>query len=64
MDAHRQESLYIAARATSPDTTEGADSFKEKRPPRFPGRVSADLPDGFPPLAEPSFEGPGAEVRR
>jgi enoyl-CoA hydratase/carnithine racemase len=56
MDAHRQESNYIAARATSPDTSEGADSFKEKRPPSFPGRVSTDLPGGFPPLAEPPFE--------
>jgi enoyl-CoA hydratase/carnithine racemase len=61
MDAHRMESIFIAQRATSPDTDEGADSFKEKRPPSFPGLVSADLPDGFPPLAEPPFyppEGP------
>lgn len=56
MDAHRQESIYIAARATSPDTAEGADSFKEKRPPSFPGRVSADMPEGFPPLEEPPFD--------
>jgi enoyl-CoA hydratase/carnithine racemase len=56
MDAHRQESIYIAARATSPDTTEGADSFKEKRPPSFPGRVSTDMPDGFPPYEEPPFD--------
>jgi len=56
MDAHRQESIYIAARAGTPDSTEGADSFLEKRPPRFPERVSADLPGAFPPLEEPSFE--------
>jgi enoyl-CoA hydratase/carnithine racemase len=61
MDAHRQESIFIAQRATSPDTTEGADSFKEKRPPAFPGRVSADLPDGFPPLPEPPFERPAGD---
>jgi enoyl-CoA hydratase/carnithine racemase len=58
MDAHRQESIYIAARAASPDTTEGADSFKERRRPSFPGRVSTDLPADFPPLPEPPFDRP------
>jgi enoyl-CoA hydratase/carnithine racemase len=56
MDAHRQESIYIVARAASADAEEGANSFLEKRPATFPLTVSADLPDEFPPLAEPPFE--------
>jgi len=27
---------------------EGVSAFLEKRPPKFPGRVSADMPDGYP----------------
>ena len=39
------ESIYIAdARAPSADAAEGASSFLEKRPPRFPLTVSGDLP--------------------
>jgi enoyl-CoA hydratase/carnithine racemase len=61
MDAHRQESIYIASRAESADAAEGADSFLEKRPARFPLTVSADLPLGTPPRQEPPFapERPG-----
>jgi enoyl-CoA hydratase/carnithine racemase len=56
MDAHRQESIYIAQRGPSADADEGARSFLEKRPPRFPLRVSADLPAATPWQAEPPFE--------
>jgi enoyl-CoA hydratase/carnithine racemase len=56
MDAHRQESIYIAERAESADSREGADSFLEKRPPSFPQTVSADLPGAVPWQPEPPFE--------
>jgi enoyl-CoA hydratase/carnithine racemase len=58
MDAHRQESIYIAERAASADTKEGADSFLEKRPAEFPLTVGSDLPTGVPPRPEPPFETP------
>jgi hypothetical protein len=35
---------------------EGVGAFLEKRPPRFPDRVSADLPDFFPWWDELPFE--------
>lgn len=56
MDAHRQESIYIAAQATGRDAAEGSASFLEKRPPSFPLAVSSDLPGAVPPLPEPPFE--------
>ncbi|TGE01650.1 crotonase/enoyl-CoA hydratase family protein [Methylobacterium nonmethylotrophicum] len=48
MEAHRVESRLLAERGRSPDVKEGVTSFFEKRPPAFPGRVSADLPAAYP----------------
>jgi enoyl-CoA hydratase/carnithine racemase len=48
MRAHRVDSRAIQARGRSADVREGVGAFLEKRPPRFPDRVSADLPDFFP----------------
>lgn len=48
MEAHRIDSKAIYAMGRSPDAYEGVTSFLEKRPPRFPMRVSSDMPDFFP----------------
>jgi hypothetical protein len=39
----------------SADAREGITAFLEKRPARFPDRVSADLPDFFPWWADRPF---------
>jgi enoyl-CoA hydratase/carnithine racemase len=43
MDAHLAESRGLAKRSRSADAREGVTSFLEKRPARFPQRVSADF---------------------
>lgn len=48
IEAHRLESRALAARLGTADVREGMASFLEKRPPRFEGRVPADLPDDYP----------------
>jgi len=55
MVAHRADSRGILSRGRSADTREGVASFLEKRPPDFPDRVSADLPDLFPDWVDPPF---------
>ena len=56
MAAHRLDSRGIAHLGTTPDVQEGVASFLEKRPPRFPGRVSTDMPAFFPWWDEPTFD--------
>lgn len=48
IDAHRLDSKAIFAMGRSKDAYEGVSSFLEKRAPRFPMRVSQDLPPFFP----------------
>jgi len=48
MEAHRVDSWAVARRGRSADAAEGVGAFLEKRPARFPDRVSADLPEGYP----------------
>jgi enoyl-CoA hydratase/carnithine racemase len=48
IEAHRVDTAGIHALGTSPDAREGINSFLEKRPPNFPGKVSQDLPEFFP----------------
>ncbi len=55
MEAHRLESAALQARGSSADTAEGVASFKEKRPARFPDKVSTDMPDFYPWWTEPPF---------
>jgi len=55
MDAHRADSLAMSFRGPSEDAHEGIASFLDKRPPRFPGRVSDGLPDLFPGSTPPLY---------
>jgi enoyl-CoA hydratase/carnithine racemase len=55
MEAHRVDSRGIKERGASADTREGVTSFLEKRPARFPDKVSDGLPDLFPGWSEPEF---------
>jgi enoyl-CoA hydratase/carnithine racemase len=48
MEAHKIDSRGIYHLGRSADAKEGVESFLEKRPARFPGRVSKDMPEFFP----------------
>lgn len=50
---HESRGLYHAGR--SPDAMEGVMSFLQKRTPNYPGKVSADMPPGFPWWDEPEY---------
>jgi enoyl-CoA hydratase/carnithine racemase len=48
MEAHKVDSRGIFARGSSADVREGVASFLEKRPAKFPDKVSKDMPAYFP----------------
>ncbi len=56
MLAHRADSRAMLSRGQSADAAEGITAFLEKRPARFPDRVSDGLPDVMPGYREPQFE--------
>jgi enoyl-CoA hydratase/carnithine racemase len=56
MVAHRADSRGMQARGQSADAVEGVTAFLEKRPARFPDKVSDGLPETMPWWQEPSFE--------
>jgi enoyl-CoA hydratase/carnithine racemase len=48
MEAHKLDSRGIFARGPSADAKEGVASFLEKRPAKFPDKISKDMPAYFP----------------
>lgn len=56
MAAHRVDSRAIYALSRGADAKEGVASFLEKRAPRYPGRVSSDMPAFYPWWDEPDWE--------
>lgn len=48
MEAHKIDSRGIYHRGRSADVKEGVESFLEKRPAQFTGKVSTDMPEYFP----------------
>jgi len=48
MEAHKIDSRGVYATGRSADAQEGVQSFLEKRPASFPGKVSKDMPEFFP----------------
>ncbi|GAA2409884.1 enoyl-CoA hydratase-related protein [Actinomadura vinacea] len=55
MAAHRLDSRIMSQIGGGPDPAEGISSFLGKRPPRFPGRVSSDMPPVYPWWEEAEF---------
>ncbi|QDH35660.1 crotonase/enoyl-CoA hydratase family protein [Porphyrobacter sp. YT40] len=56
MEAHKIDSRAIYRLSRGADAKEGIASFLEKRPPAYPGRVSADMPDFYPWWDERPYE--------
>jgi enoyl-CoA hydratase/carnithine racemase len=55
MEAHMADSRGIQARGAMADAKEGVTSFLEKRLPRYPDKVSTDLPDIWDQWSAPKF---------
>ncbi len=55
MEAHKIDSRGVYYTGRSAEAREGVEAFLEKRPARFPGRVSEDMPEYFPWWEERKF---------
>jgi len=55
MEAHKLDSRGVYYTGKSADSKEGVEAFLEKRAARFPGKVSADMPEFFPWWEERKF---------
>ncbi len=55
MEGHKLDSRGIYYLGKSAEAKEGVESFLEKRPARFPGKVSKDMPEFFPWWEEREF---------
>lgn len=64
MEAHRLDSRAMAWTGRSADAYEGVTAFLEKRAPRFPLRVSADMPPFFPWWVPRHFAPPSPQGKR
>ena len=56
MEAHKIDSRGVYYTGRSADAAEGVQSFLEKRPAEFPGKVSTDMPEFFPWWQPRTFE--------
>jgi enoyl-CoA hydratase/carnithine racemase len=56
MEAHKIDSRGVYATGKSADAAEGVQSFLEKRPAKFAGKVSTDMPEFFPWWTPREFE--------
>lgn len=56
MDAHNVDSRGVYYMGKSGEAAEGVESFLEKRPAAFPGKVSKDMPEYFPWWKSRKFE--------
>ena len=56
MEAHKIDSRAVFELGQSGEAIEGVNSFLEKRPHSFPGKVSKDMPSFFPCCDEKEFE--------